>query len=233
MDNSGYLLYSLLTGEKLTYSATTSGNTNPPSSSSGSGFALYLHEADGSPGSAVILQENGAAGAELNLNGTYVLPEDDTHFAVYVWSAASGSAQATVTCSAPPSVTAISPTSGPLGGGNSVVISGTNFTSTTGAGGVKFGATNATSYTVNSDTQITAVAPAGSAGTVDVTVTATGGTSATSAADQFTYVAAPTVTSTSPTAGPQTGGTTVIITGTNLSGATAVTFGATAATGFT
>jgi len=43
----------------------------------------------------------------------------------------------------------------------------------------------------------------------------------------------PTVTSISPTAGPGTGGTSVTITGTNFSGATAVTFGATAATGFT
>uniref|UniRef100_UPI0011411E7E S-layer homology domain-containing protein n=1 Tax=Paenibacillus luteus TaxID=2545753 RepID=UPI0011411E7E len=89
-----------------------------------------------------------------------------------------------------------------------------------------------TGFTVNSATQITATAPAGS-GTVDVRVTTAGGTSATSAADQYTFIAAPTITSISPTAGPTTGGTTVILTGTNLSGATAVTFGATAATGFT
>lgn len=224
-----YLTYSLSAGEKLTYSATTSGDTNPPSNPfNGSGFALY-----GQNGNTVILEQYGAAGAELNLNGNYVLPASDTQFIVYVWSISPGSAQATVTCSAQPTVTAISPTSGTLGGGNSVVITGTNFTGTTGAGGVKFGSTNATSYTVNSDTQITAVAPTGSAGTVDVTVTTSGTTSATSAADQYTYVAPPTVTSISPTAGPLTGGTTVIITGTNLSGATAVTFGATAATGFT
>jgi len=41
--------------------------------------------------------------------------------------------------------------------------------------------------TVISATQTTAVAPAGS-GTVDVTVTTTGGTSATSEADHFTYI---------------------------------------------
>ena len=39
------------------------------------------------------------------------------------------------------------------------------------------------------DTTITADSPAGT-GTVDVTVTTPGGTSATSAADQFTYIAA-------------------------------------------
>ena len=37
--------------------------------------------------------------------------------------------------------------------------------------------------------QITATPPPGSAGTVDVTVTTPGGTSATSAADQYTYIA--------------------------------------------
>ena len=45
------------------------------------------------------------------------------------------------------------------------------------------------------------------AGTVDVVVTTTDGTSATSAADQFTYVAAPTVTAVSPTKRPGAGGT--------------------------
>ncbi|QNN43776.1 MBG domain-containing protein [Pedobacter roseus] len=128
-----------------------------------------------------------------------------------------------------PTVTALSPTSGPASGGTSVTITGTNFS---GATAVTFGATAATGFTVNSATQITATAPAGT-GTVDVRITTTGGTSATSASDQFTYIAAPTVTALSPISGPTSGGTSVTITGTNFSGATAVTFGATAATGFT
>ena len=53
-----------------------------------------------------------------------------------------------------------------LAGGTSVVITGTGFT---GATAVKFGSTVASSYTVNSATQITATSPAGSAGTVDIT----------------------------------------------------------------
>ncbi|WP_293785928.1 MBG domain-containing protein, partial [uncultured Pedobacter sp.] len=130
---------------------------------------------------------------------------------------------------ATPTVTALSPTSGPTSGGTSVTITGTNFS---GATAVTFGATAATSFTVNSATQITATAPAGT-GTVDVRITTTGGTSATSVSDQFTYVAVPTVTALSPTSGPTSGGTSVTITGTDFSGATAVTFGATAATGFT
>ena len=87
--------------------------------------------------------------------------------------------------------------------------------------------------TVVSASQITATTPAGSAGTVDVTVTTPGGTSATGAADHYTYVNAPTVTQVAPPAGPLAGGTNITITGTNLTGATTVSFGSTAATNFT
>jgi len=128
-----------------------------------------------------------------------------------------------------PTITAISPTSGPITGGTSVVITGTDLTAATA---VKFGSNSAT-ITANTATSITATSPAGSAGTVDVTVATAGGTSATSSADQFTYVAVPTITAISPTAGSTVGGTTVTITGTNLTGVTAVKFGSTNATGFT
>ncbi|MBW3497584.1 putative Ig domain-containing protein [Janthinobacterium sp. NKUCC08_JDC] len=130
---------------------------------------------------------------------------------------------------AAPVVSSISPTAGPTTGGTTVIISGSNFSGTTA---VTFGATSAAGFTVNSASQITATAPAGT-GTVDVRITTVGGTSATSAADQFTYVGAPVVSGISPTFGPTAGGASVTITGANLSGATAVTFGATAATGFT
>ena len=127
-----------------------------------------------------------------------------------------------------PSVISISPNSGPAAGGTAVTITGIDFT---GATAVKFGATNAASFAINSARSITAVAPAGS-GVVDVTVSNPGGTSATSAADQFTYLAAPSVTSISPNSGPATGGTSVTINGSNFTGATAVRFGATTATSF-
>ncbi len=142
---------------------------------------------------------------------------------------ASATAQGSATVNPPaPTVTTVSPTAGPTGGGTSVTITGTNLANATA---VKFGTTSG-AITANSATQITATAPAGT-GTVDITVTTTGGTSATNANDRYTYVPAPTVTSVSPTAGPTTGGTTVTITGTNLTGATAVKFGVTNATSFT
>ena len=129
-----------------------------------------------------------------------------------------------------PTVTSISPTAGPTAGGTTVTIAGTNFT---GATAVSFGGTAATTFTVNSATQITATAPARAAGTVDITVTTPGGTSAANAADRYTYVAAPTVTSISPNQGPVAGGTTVTITGTGFAaapGAGAVRFGTATAT---
>ena len=128
-----------------------------------------------------------------------------------------------------PTVTGVSPNTGPSTGGTSVTIAGTNFTDATA---VRFGSTAASTFSVVSATQITATLPAGT-GTVDVTVTTSGGVSAPSGADQFTYQSSgPTVTSVSPNSGPATGGTSVTITGANLSGATAVRFGGTAAGAF-
>jgi hypothetical protein len=82
-----------------------------------------------------------------------------------------------------PAVTSVSPNQGSSGGGTSVTIGGTNFMEVSA---VKFGTAAASSFRVASSTSITAVAPAGS-GTVDVTVTAAGGTSVANTGDQFAY----------------------------------------------
>jgi hypothetical protein len=55
-----------------------------------------------------------------------------------------------------PWIASIVPNSGPSTGGTTVVITGRNFT---GATAVRFGANPAASFTVDSDTQITAVSP--------------------------------------------------------------------------
>jgi hypothetical protein len=127
-----------------------------------------------------------------------------------------------------PTVTGLNPTSGPATGGTPVTIMGTGFT---GAIAVDFGPTAATGLVVVNDTTITVNSPPGT-GVVDVTVMTPNGTSATSPADEFTYtaVAAPTVAGISPNSGPTIGGTSVTITGTGFTGATAVDFGTTAAT---
>ena len=107
-------------------------------------------------------------------------------------SATSPADQFTYTAAVAPTVTGMSPTSGPAAGGTLVTITGTGFT---GATAVDFGTTAATGVTVVNDTTITANSPAGT-GIVNVTVITPAGTSTTSAADQFTYaVTAPTVVS--------------------------------------
>ena len=86
-----------------------------------------------------------------------------------------------------PAVADVTPHSGPPSGGTVVAITGVAFEEVTA---VKFGTTAASAYVVNSETSITATAPAGS-GTVDVTVTTSEGPSATNSADRFTYVTGP------------------------------------------
>ncbi len=83
-----------------------------------------------------------------------------------------------------PNITLIAPSTGPSSGGTTVTITGSNFS---GATTVNFGLTPATSFVVNSDTSITAVAPSG-IGTVDISVITPYGTSATVSSDQFSYV---------------------------------------------
>ena len=124
-----------------------------------------------------------------------------------------------------PVVTGLSPTSGPAAGGTQVTITGKNLDRATA---VYFGKTNAASFTVTGK-KIIAVAPPGT-GTVDVTVVTSGGTSAVSTSDQFTYKAGtPIVTGLSPTSGPAAGGTTVTITGSGFAAGATVKFGSKAA----
>jgi hypothetical protein len=85
-----------------------------------------------------------------------------------------------------PSVTAVSPPTGSAKGGTPVTIQGAGFKE---VNAVKFGASNAASFTVNSETSITAVAPPGH-GVVDVTVTTPIGTTQATTADQFSYTVA-------------------------------------------
>jgi hypothetical protein len=93
-----------------------------------------------------------------------------------------------LTFRATPSVSSISPSLGPPEGGTPVTIQGSDFT---GASAVMFGSTAATSFTVDSSTEITATSPPGAIGPEDVTVTGPRGTSLTSASDVFNYATVP------------------------------------------
>jgi hypothetical protein len=146
-------------------------------------------------------------------------------------SSTSSADQFTYTAATAPAVTAVTPASGSTLGGTTVTILGSGFT---GASAVNFGSTPAPWFQVQSDGVVLAQAPAGTAGTVDLTVTTPSGTSSTSSADQFTYTAAsaPAVTGISPATGTTGGNTAVIVTGSGFTGATAVNFGSVGAPSF-
>ena len=86
----------------------------------------------------------------------------------------------------PPQVTGVQPSSGPIAGGTAVTISGANFL---GATQVYFGAHAAASFQVQSGGAVTATAPPGGPGFVDVRVETSLGTSSAGGADGFVYTA--------------------------------------------
>ncbi|HTW41037.1 MAG TPA: IPT/TIG domain-containing protein [Solirubrobacteraceae bacterium] len=121
-----------------------------------------------------------------------------------------------------PNITAVQPAKGSPAGGGTVTISGEGLGEATT---VSFGQEPATSFTVLSPSSIEAVAPAGAAGTVELSVTTPSGTSARSAHDGYTYVGPPTVTRVEPDEGATAGGQVVTISGEWLEEASTVSFG--------
>jgi hypothetical protein len=85
-----------------------------------------------------------------------------------------------------PTLIAIAPSSGPIGGGTPVTIAGTDFANVSG---VSFGGVPAASFAVASEGLVTAVAPRGKPGAADITISTVAGTTPLTAADQFTYKA--------------------------------------------
>ena len=84
-----------------------------------------------------------------------------------------------------PVISSIAPDFGPVAGGTTVTITGTDLAS---ASAVKFGDLPAASFKAESETKITAVAPPSAKVVgVDVTATTIAGTSATTKADRFFY----------------------------------------------
>jgi hypothetical protein len=123
-----------------------------------------------------------------------------------------------------PVISNLSLRKGPAAGGAQVTITGVNFKGPD-VTAVQFGAFAASKFTVDSGTSVTAEVPPGTAGTVDVTVTTSAGTSAPGLSFKYEN---PTVTSVSPAAGSKAGGQAVTVTGSGfaLGAATTFTFGA-------
>ncbi|EED17393.1 conserved hypothetical protein [Talaromyces stipitatus ATCC 10500] len=192
----------IITGSNLLYTTGvtfTQGATTVPASSfavlSNTQLAVVVPPAPAGPGAASVSVRNGAGSSATTLTYTY-----DSAVAL-------------------PTVMSVVPNNGPASGGNTVALTGTGFSYATR---VNFGSTPAPSFSVTSDTSITATVPPGT-GTVTVTVSSPAGNGVVGA--PYTYNAAPTPSISS--------GNTVTITGTNLNTVTAVRFNGTPATIFT
>jgi gliding motility-associated-like protein len=126
---------------------------------------------------------------------------DGTPSSYDIWTAT-----ATIWVNPPPAISSITPSTAAIG--STVVINGTDFT---GATAVSFNGTNATSFIVDSPTQITATVPVGTT-TGPITVTTPNGTG--TSASNFT-VLTPIITSFTPTSAAT--GSTITLTGQGFS----------------
>ncbi|TPQ15874.1 IPT/TIG domain-containing protein [Streptomyces sporangiiformans] len=188
-------------------------------------------------GNAVVLTGTGLDGAtqvRFGTAGAAYTVDSATQITATVPAAAAAAGDVAVTVVTPggttsgnvyyhylpdPAVSVLTPSAGPTAGGNAVTLTGSHLLAATA---VSFGATPAMTFTVVSDDEIDAVAPAQAAGTVTVSVTTPGGTSSSAA---YTYLDPPTLSGAAPDQGPTAGGNTVTLTGENLTATTEVRFG--------
>jgi uncharacterized delta-60 repeat protein len=174
-------------------------------------------------------------GVPLQFSGTptnalvkVIIPAGSTDGTITVYTHG-GTTTSSVTILPLPTILSFTPSTGATG--TMVTITGSGFTGVTGAASVRFGSTNAASYTVLDNTHISAIVAGGATGVI--TIVAPGGT--VTSTTNYTYVApvpAPTITSVSTDIG--TTGTVITINGTNfVNGSTNVSFGGTAASNVT
>ncbi len=111
-----------------------------------------------------------------------------------------------------PTVSSIDTTSGPADGGTTIIITGSDFID---GATVSVGGTDCTLTTFSSDSSITCVTAAHPAGTSNLTVTNPDNQTGT-LIDIFSFIAAPTITSSNPNAGTVDGATVITISGTGF-----------------
>ena len=200
-------------GGKVTYSATVSSSGGTP----GHGDVVFstgsttLCSAPVSNGSATCAATSAPVGSDT-VTGSY---SGDSNF-----TASSGTA--TLTVGEPPSITAVSPTTGSTAGGTIVTISGSGFAPDAT---VAFGGTDATTMSVVNTREIEVLTPPGPVGSVPVTVSESG---VTASGPLFTY-AGPSIASLTPSTGSTAEGTIVTIAGSGFAPDAAVSFGGVAA----
>ncbi len=127
-----------------------------------------------------------------------------------------------------PVVSGVSPGVGSTSGGNIVTVTGSNFTGTTS---VTFGGMPVASFTVANATTLNCTTPARGPGLVNVIVTNAFGSG--TGTNLYTFANPPVVSLVNAAGGSTAGGTVVSIHGSGFTGASAVTFGGTAATNVT
>ena len=142
-------------------------------------------------------------------------------------ASSSGTAVVGFTGPAAPAVGGVVQPAGPAAGGQTATVFGSGFASGVT---VDFGSKPATGVHVLSANALTAVVPAGTAGTVAVTVHGSGGASASDPDSSYTYLSsAPTVTSVTPSSAAAYGYAQITVKGSGVGFATAVKFGTTSA----
>jgi hypothetical protein len=129
-----------------------------------------------------------------------------------------------------PTVSSVSPASGPVGGGTTITVVGTGFVASATSVDLSKGkapALVATDVKVISPTELTAMTPSGGklGKQYFVQVVSPGGTSPTNKGARFSYLPAPTATKISPAVGPTSGHTVVTITGSEFVEGSTVNFG--------
>ncbi|WP_053253257.1 putative Ig domain-containing protein [Ensifer adhaerens] len=174
-------------GEELSYTVTTINSSDLEKSGGHAGASFGVFQ-DADYNTRVVEHSIGPTEPnDFTRSGNITLNPAQTYWVYVAGGADSGVATVTVTCRStllPPVISSVSPTSGLTLDTTAVTINGSNFTGTTS---VTFGGAAATSVTVVSATQITAVAPAHAVGPVDIIVTNPAG--AVTFASGFTYIA--------------------------------------------
>jgi IPT/TIG domain len=194
----------------------TIGTTNPATFTAGPGYTIRDF-VPAEPNTKVISEDQIQSAAGSGAAGATLASSDSWGVVLAAFKPVGGGGTG-------PSVTGLSPTSGPVG--TSVTITGTNFGASQGTSTVTFNGTAATPMSWSATSIVVPVPAGATAGNVVVTV---GGVASNGVV--FTVIPPPSITSLNPTSGPV--GASVTITGANFGftiGTSTVTFNGTAAT---
>ncbi len=200
--NSNGLTFTVVAAPAITSLSPASGAVGAAVTVTGTNF--------GSTQGTGTVKFNGTTATVTSWNATTIataVPSGATTGTVVVRTSGVNSPGVTFTVAAAPTITNLSPTAGAVGA--SVTVTGTNFGSTQGTGTVKVNGTTATVTSWNATTIVTTVPTGATTGSVVVRASGVDSPGVT-----FTVVAAPAITSLSPTSGAV--GAAVTVTGTNF-----------------